>query len=101
MARPLWLTRCSCHDHRLVGARLKGVIARGAIGRGTKGTNEVKSIARPRPSYARTMDTVTLRGVGGLALAADVDGDPGNPPVILLHGGGQTRHAWGSTLSAL
>ncbi len=26
---------------------------------------------------------------------ADAYGDPTNPPVLLLHGGGQTRHSWG------
>ena len=30
----------------------------------------------------------------GLTLAADVGGPEGGLPVILLHGGGQTRHAW-------
>lgn len=30
----------------------------------------------------------------GLKLAADVGGDASHQPVILLHGGGQTRHAW-------
>ena len=30
----------------------------------------------------------------GLTLAADVGGDPAAAPVILLHGGGQTRHSW-------
>jgi pimeloyl-ACP methyl ester carboxylesterase len=34
-------------------------------------------------------------GYHGLTLAAAVGGDPQHPPVILLHGGGQTRHAWG------
>ncbi|SIT41752.1 Alpha/beta hydrolase fold protein [Paraburkholderia piptadeniae] len=33
----------------------------------------------------------------GIPLAADSWGHPGNPVVVLLHGGGQTRHAWGST----
>lgn len=28
---------------------------------------------------------------------ADAYGDPTNPPVLLLHGGGQTRHSWGDT----
>ncbi len=32
----------------------------------------------------------------GLHLAATTYGDPGAPPVVLLHGGGQTRHAWGT-----
>lgn len=36
-------------------------------------------------------------GPSGIALAADTWGDPGGPLVILLHGGGQTRHAWGET----
>jgi pimeloyl-ACP methyl ester carboxylesterase len=37
----------------------------------------------------------------GLQMAADVGGDPHSPAVVLLHGGGQTRHAWGSTARAL
>jgi non-heme chloroperoxidase len=40
-------------------------------------------------------------GRDGNRLAADVAGDPSNPPVVLLHGGGQTRHSWGTTLNAL
>ena len=32
-------------------------------------------------------------GADGNTLVADVFGD-GGPPVLLLHGGGQTRHAW-------
>jgi pimeloyl-ACP methyl ester carboxylesterase len=45
--------------------------------------------------------TIELFGANGLRLAADVAGDPEGPPVILLHGGGQTRHAWGTTLETL
>lgn len=37
----------------------------------------------------------------GVRLAADTWGDPSAPPVILSHGGGQTRHAWGATARAL
>jgi non-heme chloroperoxidase len=44
---------------------------------------------------------VRLAGRGGLALAADAWGEPEAPPVVLLHGGGQTRHAWGDTAAAL
>ena len=40
-------------------------------------------------------------GRDGNRLAADEAGDPGDPPVILLHGGGQTRHSWGTTLGAV
>lgn len=34
-------------------------------------------------------------------LTADVGGDPQSQAVVLLHGGGQTRRAWGSTARAL
>lgn len=40
-------------------------------------------------------------GAQGLALAADVGGDPAHPAVILMHGGGQTRHSWGSAMREL
>jgi pimeloyl-ACP methyl ester carboxylesterase len=37
-----------------------------------------------------------------LRLTAEVLGEEaGRPPVLLLHGGGQTRHAWGSTAASL
>ena len=45
--------------------------------------------------------TIELAGRDGLRLAADVVGDPSAPPVVLFHGGGQTRHAWGTTLQVL
>ncbi len=37
----------------------------------------------------------------GVRIAADVYGQAANPPVILAHGGGQTRHAWGGTARVL
>ncbi len=40
-------------------------------------------------------------GQGGLSLAVDCYGEPGAAPVLLLHGGGQTRHAWGATAQML
>jgi pimeloyl-ACP methyl ester carboxylesterase len=46
-------------------------------------------------------ESITFRGAGGIRLAADVEGDEGAPPAVLLHGGGQTRHAWGTTASVL
>ena len=40
-------------------------------------------------------------GRDGGKLIADAYGDPGAPSVLLLHGGGQTRHAWGNTAAQL
>ncbi|MFA7554853.1 MAG: alpha/beta hydrolase [Spongiibacteraceae bacterium] len=39
--------------------------------------------------------TVQFMGSDAVVLAADVQGDPANRPVVFMHGGGQTRHAWG------
>ncbi|MCU1457300.1 MAG: hypothetical protein JWL73_1392 [Actinomycetia bacterium] len=47
------------------------------------------------------MTTIDLLGQDGLRLRADEFGDPTDPPVVLLHGGGQTRFAWGSTAQTL
>jgi non-heme chloroperoxidase len=46
------------------------------------------------------MRTAQVQGKG-VRLTADVHGDDGAPPVVLLHGGGQTRHAWGTTAAVL
>jgi pimeloyl-ACP methyl ester carboxylesterase len=40
--------------------------------------------------------SLPVRGHDGIRLAADAFGDPEATPVVLLHGGGQTRHAWGT-----
>jgi pimeloyl-ACP methyl ester carboxylesterase len=47
------------------------------------------------------MRTFTVDGGGGLRLAADERGAPESRPVLLLHGGGQTRHSWGGTAEVL
>jgi pimeloyl-ACP methyl ester carboxylesterase len=47
------------------------------------------------------VETRRFTGRGGLALEGDLRGDPEAPPVLLLHGGGQTRHAWGGTAATL
>lgn len=41
------------------------------------------------------MKRQNISGSQGIALAADVAGGPPATSVILLHGGGQTRHSWG------
>ena len=42
-----------------------------------------------------------LPGKDGLSIAADCWGNTDDPLVVLLHGGGQTRHAWKGTGEAL
>ena len=43
----------------------------------------------------------TVSGEGGIRLYADAWGDPSAPGVLMAHGGGQTRSAWGATGEAL
>jgi pimeloyl-ACP methyl ester carboxylesterase len=42
-----------------------------------------------------------FKGRDGLRLAADVTGPDDGTPVLLLHGGGQTRHSWSATAGVL
>jgi pimeloyl-ACP methyl ester carboxylesterase len=42
-------------------------------------------------------ERVVFEGFEGVHLVADVRGDPDAWPVLFMHGGGQTRHAWGAT----
>jgi non-heme chloroperoxidase len=46
-------------------------------------------------------ETIQLEGFEGIQLVADAYGDRDAWPVLLMHGGGQTRHAWGNAASAL
>jgi pimeloyl-ACP methyl ester carboxylesterase len=48
----------------------------------------------PEPSTRFELDN-------GVSIAADIYGDPSNQLVLFLHGGGQTRHAWGGAAEAL
>jgi len=41
------------------------------------------------------------RGAGDIALVADAAGPQDGQPVLLLHGGGQTRGSWGAAVRAL
>ena len=44
---------------------------------------------------------MTFETEPGFFVAANTWGDPANRPVLLLHGGGQTRHSWGDTARLL
>jgi non-heme chloroperoxidase len=44
---------------------------------------------------------VTFRTRDGIVLVGEAHGDPTTPPVVMLHGGGQTRYAWGGAAAAL
>ena len=63
---------------------------------------------RSEPSFSRVRSssrhvqpaTAMFKGAAGNRLVADVFGDAGQP-VLLLHGGGQTRHAWRRTAEHL
>ncbi len=46
-------------------------------------------------------DRLTLPGDEGISLVANHAGPRDGPPVLLLHGGGQTRHAWEKTARRL
>ena len=41
--------------------------------------------------------TVNYTASDGVVSRGDTYGDPAHPPLIFLHGGGQTRHSWGDT----
>jgi pimeloyl-ACP methyl ester carboxylesterase len=45
--------------------------------------------------------TIRFEGFEGIHLVGDVYGGSSAWPVLLMHGGGQTRHAWGNTAERL
>lgn len=47
------------------------------------------------------VERVVFKGFEGVNLVADVRGSREDPPVLFMHGGGQTRHAWGKTAEAV
>ena len=46
-------------------------------------------------------ETVRVPVSGGVSVTADVGGPVDGPTVVLLHGGGQTRHSWHGTWRVL
>ncbi len=47
------------------------------------------------------VERAVFKGFEGLELVADIRGGANDWPVLFLHGGGQTRHAWGRTAEAV
>lgn len=47
------------------------------------------------------MAVLEIQTPDSLTLVADVQGAPGAPIVVLLHGGGQTRHSWADAMRVL
>jgi pimeloyl-ACP methyl ester carboxylesterase len=52
-------------------------------------------------SMSQIAETAEVEGTGGVRLRGDAYGPAGGFPVILLHGGGQTRHSWRTTARAM
>ena len=53
------------------------------------------------PSPAPSAASLRFELPNGIVIAADAHGDSSAPTVLFLHGGGQTRHAWGGAAEAL
>lgn len=54
-----------------------------------------------RAGHSHRPVPLRFEGPDGSALVGDAYGPSGAPAVLLLHGGGQTRHAWGATARRL
>jgi pimeloyl-ACP methyl ester carboxylesterase len=48
-------------------------------------------------TVSNSTERVICQSRDGLDLIGDVYGPPDGPPVLFMHGGGQTRHSWGGT----
>lgn len=53
------------------------------------------------PAAGGRFDVRACPSTGGVSLVADVGGPEDAPTVVLMHGGGQTRHSWSGAMKAL
>lgn len=58
-------------------------------------------MAAPIPAPATPSRRLRFELPHGIVIVADAHGRPEAQPIVLMHGGGQTRHAWGGTAAAL
>jgi pimeloyl-ACP methyl ester carboxylesterase len=66
-----------------------------------KNESAARCVRRENSSMSTAVETCRYAAPGGITVAADVGGDPSAPAVLLLHGGGQTRHSWGGAMREL
>jgi pimeloyl-ACP methyl ester carboxylesterase len=63
--------------------------------------NSILMTAQANNGMAMKFHVRHYLGVKGVRLLGDVGGNPSAPSVVLLHGGGQTRHSWGGAMREL
>src|SRR5882757_8218106 len=51
--------------------------------------------------FAKSLHTKSWVAADGVKIVGDVAGNPDAPAVVLLHGGGQTRHSWSAAVEPL
>ena len=51
--------------------------------------------------FAKSLHTKSWVAADGVKIVGDVEGNPDAPAVVLLHGGGQTRHSWSAAVEPL
>jgi pimeloyl-ACP methyl ester carboxylesterase len=56
---------------------------------------------KPEPKPVANADLVSFTMSDGVKLVGEIYGEPGNPTILLAHGGGQTRYAWASVAKRL
>ena len=72
-----------------------------ALGAAARYVGAPVSISPQSRSTEIASQSVSFQVANGVSLKGDAWGDPAHAPALLLHGGGQTRHAWAGTAIAL
>jgi pimeloyl-ACP methyl ester carboxylesterase len=85
---------CSCLHSGAMNYHCDGAAASG------QREDAMEHLTNPVVSKIEPTTLLRIRS-DDVALMADAYGDPADVPVVLLHGGGQTRHSWGNTAADL